>query len=319
MVLQRERELMSVLVLGSLNADLVTQVDRLPAAGETVIASDFTVHPGGKGLNQAAAAARFGSSVAMLGAVGQDEYGRFLQAQLDNEGVDRSGVGEVQAPTGRAIIEVDASGRNRIIVISGANSSLDVEKVKSDLGKMNPKVILAQLETPIEITYEVFKSAKERGIFTILNPAPFQTLSSELAPFVDLIIPNEHEARLLTGVEIANVEDAYVAAGLLTKKGYREVIITLGDRGAILKRSNFQRHVKPFSVSAIDSTAAGDAFCGTLAACVDRGMRTSDAIRYASAAGAIATTVMGAVPSIPTYEETLGLINECGSFEGEVK
>ncbi len=308
-----------MLILGSLNVDLVTHVERLPAVGETVAAIDFAVHPGGKGLNQAAAAARYGSSVAMFGAVGQDEYGGFLQRQLDAEGIDRSGVDEVEGPTGRAIIEVDATGRNRIIVISGANSNLDLERVTSDLGKLNPKVILAQLETPIEITYEVFKLAKERGIFTILNPAPFQTLSSDLAPLVDLMIPNEHEARLLTGVEIADVEDAYVAAGLLTKKGYREVIITLGDRGAILKRSNFQRYVSPYSVEAVDTTAAGDVFCGSLAACVDRGMRTADAVRYASAAGALATTKMGAVPSIPTYEEILKFVNKGSSLEREAK
>lgn len=310
---------MSVLVLGSLNADLVTFVDRFPAAGETVMGGDFTVHPGGKGLNQAAAASRFGAAVAMVGAVGKDEYGRFLQTQLDAEGIDRSGVGEVSEPTGRAIIEVDASGRNRIIVISGANSRLDVGRVTSNLKKLNPKVVLAQLETPLEITIEVFKLAKELGIFTILNPAPFQTLPSDLVPLVDLIVPNEHEARLLTGVEIATVEDAYVAAGLLMKKGYREVIITLGDRGAILKRLKFQRHFMPFSVAAIDTTAAGDAFCGTLAACVDRGMRTADAMRYASAAGAMATTMMGAVPSLPVYEDILNFVNTNGSIEGEAK
>lgn len=293
---------MSVLVLGSLNADLVTYVDRFPLPGETVMGKGFEVHPGGKGLNQATAAARCGASVSMCGALGEDEYGKFLQAQMASEGIDSSGIALTDSPTGRAIIEVESSGKNRIIVIAGANSHVDLGAVISIIDQLRPRVILTQLETPLEVTIGAFKYAKDLGIFTILNPAPYQELPEDLAPLVDLLIPNEYEARLFTGIEVSTVDDASRAAEILVRKGYEKVIITLGDKGALFATSIIRRHVSSFEVDAIDTTAAGDAFCGALAANIDRGFSTLDSLRYASIAGALATTVLGAVPSLPHHE-----------------
>lgn len=293
---------MSVLVLGSLNADLVTYVDRFPLPGETVMGKGFEVHPGGKGLNQATAAARCGASVSMCGALGDDEYGGFLQAQLAREGINSRGIAVTNYPTGRAIIEVESSGKNRIIVIPGANSQLALGTVISVIDELKPRVILAQLETPLEVTIGAFEYARERGIFTLLNPAPYQPLPEGLGPLVDLLIPNEYEAHLLTGVEITTIDDAYRAAEILVERGYKEVIVTLGDRGAILVNLNVRRHLSPFEVVAIDTTAAGDAFCGALAANLDRGSSILESLSYASAAGALATTALGAVTSLPFHE-----------------
>lgn len=280
-----------VCVVGSANLDLVATTDRLPGPGETVMGSDYAEHPGGKGLNQAVGAARAGARTAFVGAVGDDAAGRRLLDVMDADGIDASRVAVLaDVPTGRALIGVSADGENSIIVVPGANAAVTAADVPPST------VVLAQLEVPLGAIVDAFTRARALGATTVLNPAPAAALPHELLALCDLVVPNEHEVELLGGV------DALLAAGV------RAVVVTLGSRGAELHTSDRVTSVPAFRVEAIDTTAAGDTFCGSLAARLALGEPIEAALRYASAAAALSTTRRGAVPSVPRASDVDALL-----------
>jgi ribokinase len=293
----------SVLVVGSLNMDLVVTMKRFPKSGETVTAEDLTLVPGGKGLNQAVAAARLVSNVSFFGAVGTDGYADTLQAALIDAGADISYLQKVVGSSGVALIEVEESGNNRISIVPGANKEFVfdqslLQKVKDS----NYSVLLAPLENPILEVEESFRVAKEAGMNTILNPAPYQHLNSKFLSLVDILIPNQHEASLMTGSIISNKEEAIPAARKLLSAGHKSVIITLGKEGAVFVSEAEVLFQEAFKVDTVDTTAAGDVFCAAFAAQISLGASNKVALKFASAAAAISTTKLGASISAPTHQ-----------------
>ncbi len=279
-----------VCIVGSANLDLVATVDRLPGAGETVMGTGYAEHAGGKGLNQAIAAARSGASVVFVGAVGADAAGASLLAVMSADGVDSSCVDVVDAPTGRALIGVSATGENLIIVVSGANMSVAVQDLPE------ARVVLTQLEVPIATVEAAMRSGRESGATTVLNPAPAQALDESVLRWCDVVVPNEYEVELLGGVDH------------LLALGARAVVVTLGHRGAELHTLEGVTHIDPFTVETVDTTGAGDCFCGALCARLAAGDAMLEALRFAAAAGAMSTTRSGAVPSLPHLAEVQSLL-----------
>jgi ribokinase len=283
-----------VAVVGSVNLDLVATTARLPAPGETVSGTSYAEHAGGKGLNQAIAAARSGARVALVAAVGDDAAGSTLRSLAAADGIDVTAVsvlaGEV---TGRALITVDEHAENSIVVVPGANALMRAETTP------RARVVIAQLEVPIEEVITAFRHARRDGARTILNPAPAQALPDELLQLCDIVVPNEHEADLIGGVSA--MLDRGVSA-VVTTRGGAGVIVTESIGGAVDTWSEPAVEVSP-----VDTTGAGDAFCGALAARLAMGDLLRDAICYAAAAGALATTVAGAVPSLPRADAVLAI------------
>ena len=300
---------MNVTVFGSLNLDLVAYADNLPTLGQTVTGEKLVRFPGGKGLNQAIAASRSGSKVLMVGCLGQDSEGDFLNQILLDEKIDSRYISRKQVQTGIAVIEVSKDGENRILIIPGANA-----QVKYELQYLNdsvkPKVALAQLETPIAEVEKFIISANQAGVTTILNPAPIQKLSNELISACDYLIVNETEASFLIDkqVEKLNKDEAQAVGKQLIKMGAKQVVITLGEQGSLYLDSQSNIYTPAFKISAIDTTAAGDAFCGAFATAIANGSPIEYALKFATAAGAIAATRAGAVPSLPTNSEILSML-----------
>jgi len=291
-----------ILVIGSLNADLVVRAPHFPQPGETISGDDLHIIPGGKGANQAVAASRQGASVAMLGRVGKDSFGPFLLESLKSDSVDTTHVQIDDAATGTAIIVVDANGQNSIVLSAGANGKVtpaDVERASA----LNPSLILLQLEIPMLTVLHAAQYAKRNGIRVILNPAPAGPLPDELISLTDFIVPNETELSLLTGFEVKDIPSAEQAAKVLLQRGAGNVIVTLGSKGALVVSSNQVTHVDAHKVNVIDTTAAGDAFIGGFASALLRGVEIEEAVKYANACGALAATKFGAQPSLPTREE----------------
>ena len=287
-------ETFDVVVLGSLNLDLVVRTSRLPGPGETVSGFDYQEFPGGKGLNQAVAAARAGASVAFVGAVGDDDAGRRLREVVRDEGIDeRWLLTQADVPTGRALIAVDDHAENSIVVVPGANGHVQWPGVAAPVGT----VLLAQLEVPLDAVDAAFTAATSIGSITILNPAPAAALADSTIGALSLIVPNEHEAAALGGV------------GRLLDSGVDTVVTTLGARGARIDTSSRSSTQSPFPVVPIDTTGAGDAFCGNLAARLAAGDDLLVGVRWASAAGALATTIAGAVPSLPRRDTVRALLD----------
>lgn len=286
-----------VVVVGSANLDLVSRVEHLPAPGETVIGTDYAEHAGGKGLNQAVAARRAGARTAFIGCLGDDSAGDFLHHLLNDEGVDPYVV-TMARPTGRALIAVDTSGENSIVVVPGANSCLTISVVDDHRDVLSrARVVLAQLEVPVESVEAAFAIAKVAGATTVLNPAPARELPRGLLSLVDVIVPNQHEVNQLGGV--SSLLDA----------GVDTVVVTLGARGLRVVRRDGEFEVPPFVVRAVDTTGAGDAACGAFVAAISLGHDLVTACRRASAAGALAATRAGAVPSLPTAAEIDSLVD----------
>ncbi|MBK9926136.1 MAG: ribokinase [Anaerolineales bacterium] len=296
----------NILVVGSLNADLVVRTPRFPQPGETISGEDLQVIPGGKGANQAVAAARLGANVSMLGRVGKDNFGDFLINNLKSNHVDTSLIERDDASTGTATIMVDSNGQNSIVLSAGANgkvSSLDVERASFSTFSL----LLLQLEIPTLTVLSAAKLAKQNGVRVILNPAPAKPLPDELIALADFIIPNETELSLLTGMVVNDIPSAEKAAYALLDKGAQNVIVTLGSKGALIVDKNTSQHVNTFKVDVVDTTAAGDAFIGCLASVLDSS-NLLDAVRYACACGALATTKFGAQPSLPNKEDVENIV-----------
>jgi ribokinase len=291
-----------LLVVGSANADLVIDVERRPAAGETVLGGDLAVHPGGKGANQAVAAARLGARTALLARVGDDGHGRLLLDSLRAAGVDTAGVLVGGAPTGVALITVDPSGDNSIVVSPGANSRLVAADVK-DAGRLllGSRVVSAQLEIPLETVVEVVRNLAPGGRF-VLNPSPPRPLPSEVLAACDPLIVNEHEARVLLGDACVG-GDPEEWARLLLAEGPRSVVVTLGAEGALVCDGSGVTRVPSVAVDAVDTTGAGDAFTAALAWKLGSGAGPAEAAAYAARVGAAAVTRRGAQESYPTAEE----------------
>ena len=301
---------MGVLVVGSLNIDIVTYLERMPLPGETVLGDRLEIFSGGKGLNQAVAAARSGGEVTMVGVLGNDANSTTLREVLIKEKINHDHVKEISGFCGTAVIEVDKKGQNRIIVISGANAELKAESVTEELlnSISDKKILLAQLESPISELESIFKSAKARGFYNILNPAPATNLSKEFLSLTDLLVPNQFEAEFLTGIKVVDVESAAAAGKMLIDQGVNSVLITRGEEGAVLIVTDSKSVFKAFKVSPVDTTAAGDAFCGALAVAISEGVDLDSAIRFACAAGALSVQSVGATPSLPTREQISLLI-----------
>lgn len=303
---------MSVLILGSVNTDLVIRSSRLPRPGETVLGGEFYQAAGGKGANQAVAAVRAAEGqgrVAFIGAVGGDEFGKEARRALLAEGIDCSNLKEVVAvPSGVALILVDERGENLISVASGANAHLllgDIDAIPRSLFQQC-KVFLACLECPLPTVERGLARAKEHRLLTVLNPAPVEDVAAvrKLLPLVDLLTPNELELAALAGMTVDSLESAAAAARIVQSQGARQVLVTLGAAGSVLVGETGEAHLFPaFPVTPVDTTAAGDCFSGSLAAALAEGQIILDAVRFASAAAAISATRRGAQPSVPRRKE----------------
>jgi ribokinase len=300
----------AIVILGSLNMDFVVRVPHLPIPGETVLGHGFQTLPGGKGANQACAAGRAGATnvtTKMLGRVGYDVFGDQLKASLAAAGVDVSGVNATrEQPTGVALIWVDASGQNSIVVASGANHAIKPEETGAMRAAFQgAQFALFQLETPLAVVESALRMAREEGAQTILDPAPAQALSPSLLGEVDILTPNESEALALLGraPERVEPEQAQGLAEQLLKLGPKAVVMKLGDRGSLYWNGHTAIRQEAFKVVAVDSTAAGDTFNGALAIALARNPDVAQALRFASAAAAISVTRVGAQASIPDLRE----------------
>jgi ribokinase len=304
---------MHVLVVGSLNMDLVVRMPQIPHPGETLLGGVFKTFPGGKGANQAVAAARLGARVTLVGCVGSDAFGREMRDMLSSEGIDNSHVRvHPDLATGVALIQVDDQGQNSIAVASGANFQLtrgDVERAIQSIDDFD--VLVMPLETPMETVHIAAQMASQRGSRVLLNPAPAQVLDRSLLELVDVLLPNEYEAAVMTGLQPLK-SDAHTrsAAEKLLAFGAKSLIITRGSQGATLFEQDTESNISAFPVHVVDTTAAGDCFVGALAVALCDGRPLASAAEFASAAAAISVTREGAQPSLPRREEVTEFMHQ---------
>lgn len=298
-----------IVVVGSFNMDLVVRMPAIPRPGETLLGGVFATFPGGKGANQAVAAARLGGEVTMIGQVGNDAFGQQLLSVAQREGIDTRFVGiDSETTTGVALITVDAQAQNSIAVASGANFTLSAADVATAFAELTQfDLLVMPLETPMETILTGAELAHKAGARVVLNPAPAQHLSLGLLKNVDVLIPNEHEAAMMSGIEIHSLAEAHLAAARLLSSGPGSVIVTMGNQGALIAQhadTNINyTHIPAFQVEPVDTTAAGDGFVGGIAVALGEGRSLVEAARFASAAAAISVTRRGAQPSLPTRAE----------------
>ncbi len=300
-----------ILVIGSLNYDLVVYAPRHPIPGETILGNNFLTFPGGKGANQAVAAARLGGQVQMIGRVGQDHFGDELLQNLQLNQVDTTFVSRTTDPTGTALITVNAQGQNSIIVIPGANATLkkqDMEDLRSII--QSASVVVLQLEIPLEVVTTTIDIASEAGALILLNPAPAAQIPAETLRKVTYLIPNESELALLTKLPTTTLEECRQAARYLLNRGCQHIILTRGEHGACYFNHNQEIILPAIKVPVVDTTAAGDAFIGGLATACAEGLDLRAALEKARAAGALAVTKAGAQASLPDKIELDTLLNQ---------
>ncbi len=296
-----------VLVVGSINIDLIVRCTRVPGEGETIYGEDLVTAGGGKGANQAVAASKLGAETILVGRVGEDEFGQKLRVALAENRVDTRFVAiDTDAPTGAALILLEADGRNRIVVMGGANLRVgddEVQVARSLLPESD--AVLMQLETPIPVVVAIARAARELGIASVLDAGATtrETMDAGLPKLVDVVSPNESEAATLTGIEVKDLSDARRAAAALRDAGARDVVMKLGERGAYWLGAEGELHVPGFAIEPVDTTAAGDAFTACLAVGIAEGLTMPDAVLRANAAGALACLKLGAQPSMPTRVE----------------
>lgn len=290
----------TILVIGSSNTDMTAKTAELPRPGETVLGGVFTMGAGGKGANQAVAAQRLGGKVKFICKVGKDMFGDNSIAQYEKEGLDTSGILRSELPSGVALIYVDSHAENCIVVASGANGDLtedDIEKSRKDLEGCD--ILLLQLESPIPSVLKAAKIAHQAGKTVVLNPAPACPLPEELFRNIDLFIPNETELSTFSGMPVTSQEEAEAAAKAMQAKGVGKLIVTMGSKGALICEGGPSVFVPAHKVKAVDTTAAGDTFCGALCVAISEGKSLKEAAEFACAASALTVQKMGAQNSIP--------------------
>ena len=300
-----------ICVIGSLNMDLVVNVDEMPKKGQTLIGSAFKEVPGGKGANQAVAMARLGADIRMIGKVGKDSFGETLINQLKYDKVNTNYIHREDCASGVAMITVDKNAENSIVVAPGANFKVlekDIDKCIEAIDESD--IVVLQLETPINTIKYALQKSKELGKYTILNPAPAVKLEDSIIENVDLLTPNETELEILSGVKIENEDDIKKAANVLIEKGVKQLIVTLGSKGSLYIDKDNIKLKKSYKVEAIDTTAAGDSYTGALAVAFAQDKNIDEAMDFASKVGALAVTKEGAQSSLPTMEDV-------NNFRGE--
>jgi ribokinase len=294
-----------ILVLGSSNVDLIFRVPRFHQPGETIIGENLITAFGGKGANQAIAAKRLGGDVLFLIKLGNDHFGKSYRQYLIENGIPpKTILRDKKNPTGMAFIELGPKGENRIIVSPGANGSFRINDVKNFAPLFSQiRIFVTQLEIPMETVKMGLKLAKNSGAITLLNPSPPLHLSSDILSLVDFLVPNEWEAQFLTGLRMKDTQDIPGIANRLLKLGVKNVVITLGPKGLFFKNRHEEIWMKAFKVKAVDTTAAGDAFMGALACGLSEGKPIQEALMFANGAGGLATTRLGAQPSLPSKKD----------------
>ena len=294
----------NICVIGSLNMDLVVNVDTMPKPGQTIIGSNFKEVPGGKGANQAVAMARLNGNVSMIGKVGEDGFGQTLINSLKNDKVDTTYIQTAKGATGVALITVDKNAQNSIVVSPGANFEVKEDDIDNNIEAIkNSNIVVLQLETPLNTIKYALNKAKELNKYTILNPAPAVKLDDEIIKNVDLLTPNETELEIISGVSIETEEDIQKAAQIMIEKGVKELIVTLGSKGSLYINKEKSMFKKAYKVEAVDTTAAGDSYTGALAVALSQDKNIEDAMDFASKVGALSVLKEGAQSSLPTLED----------------
>jgi len=300
-----------IYIIGSSNTDMVVKAGRLPAPGETILGGTFLMNAGGKGANQAVAAARLGGNVSFIANLGNDLFGTQALAQFKNENINTDFITMDDVhPSGVALINVDASGENCIAVAPGANSNLTPTLLKPFFNSVtSPALVLVQLEIPVNTVEFIIEQCALKSIPVIVNPAPANQLSDEALKLVSFITPNESEAELLTGISIMDDRAAKQAATMLRQKGIKNVVLTLGKRGAYWSAEHGEGFVAAPAVTSVDTTAAGDCFSGALAVALAEKESLENAVRFACAAASISVTRMGAQASMPSRKEVMEILH----------
>ena len=294
----------NICVIGSLNMDLVVNVDTMPKPGQTIIGSNFKEVPGGKGANQAVAMARLNGNVSMIGKVGEDGFGQTLINSLKNDKVDTTYIQTAKGATGVALITVDKNAQNSIVVSPGANFEVKEDDIDNNIEAIkNSDIVVLQLETPLNTIKYALNKAKELNKYTILNPAPAVKLDDEIIKNVDLLTPNETELEIISGVSIETEEDIQKAAQIMIEKGVKELMVTLGSKGSLYINKEKSMFKKAYKVEAVDTTAAGDSYTGALAVALSQEKCIEDAMDFASKVGALSVLKEGAQSSLPTLED----------------